>query len=39
MENKKTNQTATKEDEPCPHIFKCMNCKEYYQADSYNYSY
>ena len=36
MENKKTNQAATKEGEPCPHIFKCMNCKGDHQADSYS---
>jgi len=36
MENKKTNQAATKEGEPCPHIFKCMNCKGDHQVDSYS---
>jgi len=36
MDNKKANQTATKDSEPCPHIFKCMNCKGDHQADSYS---
>ena len=36
MENKKVNHSATKEGEPCPHVFKCMNCKGDYQADSYS---
>ena len=39
MENKKANHSATKEGEPCPHVFKCMNCKGDYQADSYSCSY
>ena len=34
-ENKNFNRSATKEEELCPHIFKCANCKENYQADSY----
>ena len=34
--NKKLNCVATKVSEPCPHIFKCMNCKEDYQANSYS---
>ena len=36
MENKKANHLATKEGEPCPHVFKCMNCKGSHQADSYS---
>ena len=36
MENKKANRLATKEGEPCPHVFKCMNCKGNHQADSYS---
>jgi len=36
MDNKKANQAATKEGEPCPHIFKCINCKGDHQADSYS---
>ena len=36
MENKKANHSATKEGEPCPHVFKCMNCKDNHQADSYS---
>ena len=36
MENKKVNHSATKEGEPCPHVFKCMNCKGNHQADSYS---
>ena len=36
MDNKKADQTATKEGEPCPHIFKCINCKGDHQVDSYN---
>ena len=36
MENKKANCSATKEGKPCPHIFKCMNCKGNHQADSYS---
>ena len=36
MENKKLNRSATKEGKPCPHIFKCMNCKGDHQADSYS---
>ena len=36
MENKKANHLATKDGEPCPHIFKCMNCKGDHQADSYS---
>ena len=36
MDNKKANQTATKDGEPCHHIFKCMNCKGDHQADSYS---
>ena len=39
IENKKLNHLATKEGEPCPYIFKCMNCKEDHQADSYSCSY
>jgi len=34
MENKKANQMATKDSEPSPHIFKCMNCKGDHQVDS-----
>jgi len=30
---------ATKEGKLCPHIFKCMNYKGDYQADSYSYPY
>ena len=36
MENKKADRSATKEDKPCLHIFKCMNCKGDHQADSYS---
>ena len=36
IENKKLNYSATKDGEPCPHVFKYMNCKEDYQADSYS---
>ena len=36
MENKKTNHVATIAGEPCPHIFKCMNCKGDHQVDSYS---
>ena len=36
MENKKLNCLATKEGKLCPHAFKCMNCKEDHQADSYS---
>ena len=36
MDNKKANHMATKEDELCPHTFKCMNCKGNHQADSYS---
>ena len=36
MENKKTNQMATKEGELCSHVFKYMNCKDDHQADSYS---
>ena len=36
MENKKANCLATKEGEPCPHVFKCINCKGNHQADSYS---
>ena len=36
MENKKLNRSATKEGKPCPHIFKCMNCKGDHQANSYS---
>ena len=36
MENKKANRLATKEGKPCPHVFKCMNCKGNHQADSYS---
>ena len=36
VENKKANCLATKEGKPCPHIFKCMNCKGNHQADSYS---
>ena len=39
MENKKTNQAATKAGEPCPHTFKYMNCKGDYQVDSISCSY
>ena len=39
MDNKKANHMATKEDEPCPHVFKCINYKEDHQVDSYSYSY
>jgi len=39
MENKKVNQAATKEEEPCSHIFKYMNCKGNYQANSISCSY
>lgn len=40
-ENKKTNspRLATKTDELCPHIFKCVNYKGDYQVDSNIYSY
>ena len=34
MENKKTNQVATKAGKPCSHTFKCMNCKGDHQVDS-----
>ena len=34
MENKKTNQVATKVGELCPYTFKCMNCKGNHQVDS-----
>ena len=27
----------TKKSEPCPHTFKCLNCKGNHQADSYDY--
>ena len=36
MENKKTNRVVTIADEPCPYIFKCVNCKGDHQADSYS---
>ena len=36
MENKKANRAATNSGEPCPHIFKCINCKGDHQADSYS---
>ena len=36
MDNKKADQTATKEGEPCPHIFKYINYKGDHQVDSYN---
>ena len=36
MENKKLNCAATNVGEPCSHVFKCVNCKEDYQADSYS---
>ena len=36
IDNKKANHMATKEDEPCPYTFKCMNCKGNHQADSYS---
>ena len=36
MDNKKANRTATKEDEPYPHVFKCINCKGDHQVDSYS---
>ena len=36
MENKKTNHAATITGEPCPHIFKCVNCKGDHQVDSYS---
>jgi len=39
MENKKANYVATNIDEPCSHIFKCVNCKGDHQADSYSYTY
>ena len=39
MENKKANCAATNIGEPCPHVFKCVNCKRDYQADSYSCSY
>ena len=39
MDNKKANRMATKEGEPCPHVFKCMNCKGDHQVDSYSCSY
>ena len=34
--NNKTNscRLKTKEDKPCPYFFKCLDCKEDYQADS-----
>ena len=34
--NKKTNPSRleTKKEEPCPHFFKCSNCKEDHQVDS-----
>ena len=36
MENKKLNRAATNVGEPCPHVFKCVNCKGDHQADSYS---
>ena len=35
--NNKINlpRLETKKGEPCPHMFKCLNCKSDYQADSY----
>ena len=34
--NEKTNppRLETKQGKPCPHSFKCSNCKDKYQADS-----
>jgi len=36
--NEKTNppRLETKKGEPCPHTFKCLNCKDEHQADSYD---
>ena len=33
--NNKTNppRLETKKGEPCPHFFKCLNCKSEYQVD------
>ena len=39
IENKKANQAVTKEGEPCPHVFKYMNCKSDHQVDSISCSY
>ena len=36
MENKKLSCLATKKGKLCPHTFKCMNCKEDHQVDSYS---
>ena len=37
--NKKTNspRLETKKDDPCPHMFKCLNYKGDHQADSNKY--
>ena len=32
--DKSTSRLATKDSEPCPHFFKCINCKGNHQADS-----
>ena len=39
--NEKTNplRLETKKGKPCPHTFKCLNCKGEHQADSYNCSF
>jgi len=36
MENKKANRLATLKEEPCPYVFKYMNCKRDHQVNSYN---
>ena len=39
--NEKTNppKLETKKGEPCPHSFKCLNCKGKYQANLYECSF
>ena len=32
----KANRAATNIGEPCPHVFKCVNCKGDHQVDSYS---
>ena len=36
MKNKKANCVATIVGEPCPYVFKCINCKGDHQVDSYS---